>query len=306
MGHATGTIADVVLTDPARAADLDFVRDEHDTYVRRRFTFTPAAQRHHRILNTSFYLDNPDFFAPEHRNPTLSAVFLGIAIPPIGRAILAEAIRQRHVGPRPYPVAAHVRNVLRRPWRALADVTDVLGRRYLSRVRKPGFLLRNDGGRYSLHYHGEQLPNPDSRLMLRVDESGARVLRIDFRYLEADIDSLLRCHDLLDQELRSAGLGRLEYRAPDAAGRRASAWAQTTDGFHSIGTTRMSEQAGDGVVDPHCRVHGIANLYIASTSVLPTAGEANPTFIGTALALRLAHHLAQARTAERSAATAGA
>jgi choline dehydrogenase-like flavoprotein len=295
MGHATGSIADIVLDEPARAADLDFTRDEHDTYVRRRFTFTPAAQRRHRILNTSFYLDNPDFFAPEHLNPTLSAVFLGIAIPPIGRAILAEAIRQRHVGPRPYRVRAHIRNVLRKPWQAAADVGDILRRRYLSRVRKPGFILRNDGGRYALHYHAEQLPNPDSRISLRVDDSGNHVLHVDFRYLEADIDSLLRGHDLLDRELRSAGIGRLIYRAPDAEGRRASTWAQTTDGFHSIGTTRMSTDPQTGVVDADCRVHGVANLYIASTSVLPTSGEANPTFVGTALALRLAHHLAAIR-----------
>lgn len=292
MGHATGSIADIVVDDPRRAADLDFVRDEHDTYIRRRFTFTPEAQRRHRILNTSFYLDNPDFFAPQHKNPTLSAVFLGIAIPPIGRAILAEGIRQRHVGPRPYRIGAHLGNILRKPWQAAVDVFDILQKRYLSAVRKPGFLLRNDGGRYALHYHGEQLPRSDSRITLRVDESGTEVLHVDLRYTEADVDSLVRGHDLLDRELRAARVGRLEYRAAGADAIRASTWAQTTDGFHSIGTTRMSDDPREGIVDANCRVHGTANLYIASTSVLTTSAEANPTFVGAALALRLAHHLA--------------
>jgi choline dehydrogenase-like flavoprotein len=295
MGHATGTIADIVLDEPARAADLDFVRDESDTYIRRRFTLTEDAQRRHGLLNTSFHLDNPAFYAHEHRNATLSAVFLGIAIPPIGRAILAEGIRLRHVGPRPYRVAAHVGNVLRTPWRAFADVVGILRRRYLSRVRKPGFLLRNDAGRYALHYHGEQLPHPDSRLTIAADETGAEVLRVDFRYTEADVDSLLRCHEILDGELRSAGIGRLEYHAPDATATRAAAWEQATDGFHSIGTTRMSADPALGVVDGDCRVHGVANLYIASSSVLPTSAEANPTFIAAALAVRLAHHLAARR-----------
>jgi len=294
MGHATGSIADIVLDDPARAADLDFVRDEHDTYIRRRFTLSEDAQRRHRVLNTSFYLDNPPFYEYEHRNPTLSAVFLGIAIPPVGRMILAEGIRLRHVGPKPYRVGKHIGNIVRRPFRAAGEVIDILRRRYLSNVRKPGFILRNDGGRYALHYHGEQLPNPDSRMMLRGDGT----LRIDYRYLEADVDSLLRCHELLDRELRAAGLGRLEYLAADPEAIRAHAWEQTTDGFHSIGTTRMSADPGEGVVDAECRVHGIPNLYIASSSVFPTSAEANPTFLAAVLAVRLAHRLAGGETPE--------
>ena len=46
-----------------------------------------------------------------------------------------------------------------------------------------------------------------------------------------------------------------------------------------------------GVVDEDCRVHGVANLYVAGSSVFPTAGAANPTLTITALALRLADHL---------------
>ena len=42
---------------------------------------------------------------------------------------------------------------------------------------------------------------------------------------------------------------------------------------------------------PSCRVFGIANLYIAGSSVFPTSGCANPTLTVTALALRLADHL---------------
>jgi choline dehydrogenase-like flavoprotein len=38
-------------------------------------------------------------------------------------------------------------------------------------------------------------------------------------------------------------------------------------------------------------VHGVANLYVAGSSVFPTSGYANPTFTIVALALRLADHL---------------
>ena len=58
-----------------------------------------------------------------------------------------------------------------------------------------------------------------------------------------------------------------------------------------MGTTRMSADPAQGVVDADCRVHGMANLYVAGSSVFPTCGSANPTLTIVALALRLAAHL---------------
>ena len=60
---------------------------------------------------------------------------------------------------------------------------------------------------------------------------------------------------------------------------------------HFIGTTRMSTDPKTGVVDPDCRVHGVANLFISSSSVFPTSSHANPTLTIVAMALRLADHL---------------
>jgi choline dehydrogenase-like flavoprotein len=58
-----------------------------------------------------------------------------------------------------------------------------------------------------------------------------------------------------------------------------------------MGTTRMSISPRDGVVDTNCRVHGVANLYLAGSSVFPCAGHANPTLTLVALSVRLAAHL---------------
>lgn len=295
MGHATGSIADIVLTDPADFDALDFHRDAFDSYTRRRFTFGDETLREHQLLNTSFYVDNPPFWDHRHRNATLSAVFLALVVPPVGRRILAEGIRLRHIGTPPRRYWPHVVNVLRRPWRALVDTSDILRRRYLSPVRKPGFLLRTESGRYAIHYHAEQVANPDSRILLngRVNADGTPAMDIDFRYTDRDVDSILRLHALLDERLRASGRGRIEYLDPEDR-RAAGVWEQAIDGFHHIGTTRMSARPGDGVVDADCRVHGVDNLYIASSSVLRTSAEANPTFTTVCLALRLAHHLAAA------------
>jgi choline dehydrogenase-like flavoprotein len=56
----------------------------------------------------------------------------------------------------------------------------------------------------------------------------------------------------------------------------------------------MSADPREGVVDEHCQVHGVANLFIGGSGVFPTAGHANPTLTIVALAIRLAAHLKRA------------
>jgi len=60
---------------------------------------------------------------------------------------------------------------------------------------------------------------------------------------------------------------------------------------HPCGTTRMGLDPTTSVVDAQCKSHDHHNLYIASSSVFPTMGTANPTLTIAALALRIADHL---------------
>ena len=53
----------------------------------------------------------------------------------------------------------------------------------------------------------------------------------------------------------------------------------------------MSADPRAGVVDEHTRVHGIDDLFVAGSSVFPTAGCANPTLTLMALALRTAERI---------------
>jgi choline dehydrogenase-like flavoprotein len=68
-------------------------------------------------------------------------------------------------------------------------------------------------------------------------------------------------------------------------------------GFHHMGTTRMAAEPSGGVVDVNCLVFGTTNLYVAGSSVFPTGGCANPTFMIVTLAHRLVDHLTRDRGA---------
>ncbi len=136
----------------------------------------------------------------------------------------------------------------------------------------------------------EATPNPDSRITLgtRVDRFGMPRVQVDWRLNSSDRRGLERLLDLLQAQFARLQLGSLVLdRAQDEAG-----WpASMTGGKHHMGTTRMHPDPREGVVDADCRVHGCTNLYIAGSSVFPTAGYANPTLTIVALAIRLAEHI---------------
>jgi choline dehydrogenase-like flavoprotein len=293
MGHLSGKIADIVLSDPGSAAVHDFYL-EGGAFVRRRFTLTPKVMAKERLLNIAFWVDNPRFYQPEHRNGVLSLAWLVLAIAPIGRRLASEAVRVKHVGQSPYRWREHLQNLIWSPIATASDILTILHEHFWSSPRKPGFLVKSQGGRYALHYHAEQAPNRSSLVKLGTtrDVLGLPFLEIDLQFTRRDAASVARAHELLDRSLRDSGLGRLEYRELLLEARIQSIMQQASDGFHQMGTTRMAASPGDGVVDPNCRVHGTDNLYIASSSVFPSSGQATPTFVAVALAFRLAAHLA--------------
>ena len=53
----------------------------------------------------------------------------------------------------------------------------------------------------------------------------------------------------------------------------------------------MGANPKHSVVDADCKVHSVANLYVAGSSLFPTYGASNPTLTLVALALRLADRL---------------
>jgi choline dehydrogenase-like flavoprotein len=119
----------------------------------------------------------------------------------------------------------------------------------------------------------EDLPNPDSRVTLK---DGRVVLYWKRSNWETHLALVARLKALM----RRAGYPVVLSRAFD---RRTPS--------HQCGTLRMGADPGTSVVDPECRSHDLANLYITDASVLPTSAAVNPALTVAALALRAADHI---------------
>jgi choline dehydrogenase-like flavoprotein len=164
----------------------------------------------------------------------------------------------------------------------------VLFRRYCLKRKLPGIFLYNPENRYALHFHAEQMPDSANRMALAAD---GETLEIHYQLADADVNSVIRTHELLDQWLRQCGCGELEYWFPRDE-LPAAIRGMSRDGIHQSGTTRMADRPEDGVVDRNLRVWGTSNLHVCSSSVFPTSGQANPTYFTGVFAVRLAQQLA--------------
>lgn len=145
---------------------------------------------------------------------------------------------------------------------------------------------------YELDHRIEQAPNPESRVLLSRERDALGNQRADLRWElgRVDFETFQKGQKLVAGALSAAGYGRfnLENLSPEFI--RANAKGH----YHHIGTTKMSHSPNDGVVDRDCKVHGVANLYVAGSSVFPTAGYSGPTMMLMALGIRIAEHLARA------------
>lgn len=293
MGHLEGRIAEIAFERRGADRDFDFFIDAAGRYVRRRITIAPDTRRRHDLLNLAAWPDNPALGDPGHRSAILSLAYLSLAAPGLGRLLAPEAIRRKHLDGGVAELGRHLGNIVRGAPEAVIEAARYLYRRYAARPHLPGFFIPNAARRYALFYHAEQAPNRNSRVTLvdARDALGMRRLKIDLRFGDIDARSVVASHAIIDRGLRRTGLGRLAYTVPEED-RLARVLEQATDGYHQIGTARMAEQPRDGIVDRDCRVHGSPNLFVASSAVFPSSGQANPTLLVAALSVRLAAHLA--------------
>lgn len=182
-------------------------------------------------------------------------------------------------------------------WRTLKRVTRAA--QNVVDPARPWLAHRLGMAELAIVVRAEQAPNPHSRVKLgnERDALGMPRIELDWRLNEQDVSSVAGLVRALGRVLAHKKLGRVELA--DWLEDPASGWVtdplismHTIGGYHHMGTTRMSSDRATGVVDAHCRVHGIANLHVAGSSVFPTGGWANPTLTIMALALRLGDRIA--------------
>jgi choline dehydrogenase-like flavoprotein len=291
MGHISGDIAIVHFMTPPKDTIYGFDRDQDNIYLRRRFSFTREFLNKNQLPNIVAWLGAPKFGDPSHKNGILSSAFLALNLPILKNYLTSTAMQKAAIGKEDKGIYwAHVMNVLKDFKQALTFVPTFGYGRYIAKRKIPALFVYSAANEYPLHYHSEQVPNVNSTVTLsdERDGIGMRRLNIDLQFTQQDVDGVVKAHQYWDEYLRKHNCGYLKYVASDL---KASVWDQAKDGFHQVGTTRMSAHPSDGVVGTNCNIHGFDDLFVASSSVFVTSGQANSTFMIVAFALRLANHL---------------
>jgi choline dehydrogenase-like flavoprotein len=141
---------------------------------------------------------------------------------------------------------------------------------------------------FEMVHQTEQSPDPGNRITLadETDALGRRLPLLTWRWTPEDRRRITRSRDLYAEAFRKARLGTVIQGDWDGGQPR-----MLGGNHHHMGGTRMAADPARGVVDVDTKVFGVANLFVAGSSVFPGGGSVNPTLTIVALALRLASHL---------------
>jgi glucose dehydrogenase len=145
---------------------------------------------------------------------------------------------------------------------------------------------RRYGHEMGIHIQGDMLPAAENRMSLStgsVDRFGDPVPRIEMKLGREDVAALHRGAEVASRVFT-------EMNAQEVHGRKVN-----VIGNHIIGTTRMGSDPKRSVCDAWGRCHELDNLYVAGSSLFPTAGCGSPTLTIAALSLRTADHIATRR-----------
>jgi choline dehydrogenase-like flavoprotein len=137
----------------------------------------------------------------------------------------------------------------------------------------------------------EQLPHRANRISLsdQLDRLGVPQVRLDWAPRATEERTFRSAIDRLGRYWRLAGLDRLCPLVWNAITDPAATVIAAAEACaHPSGTTRMGTDPRKSVVGPDLRCHDLPNVAVASASVFPAAGSANPTFTIMRLAMRLA------------------
>jgi choline dehydrogenase-like flavoprotein len=151
--------------------------------------------------------------------------------------------------------------------------------------------------RFFLMANAESEPMHASRIILsdQLDRYGLNKPQVNWLISDLTLKALKAYGTALKNTLESANIAEVKlspYLTDPAANWKERAYSL----YHHMGATRMSSSPKGGVVDSYGRVHGIDNLYVAGTSILPSGSSSNPSYTALALAFRTAEHMLVQKT----------
>ena len=292
MGHISGDVGKVTFKPSNGKVIWDYETTKYGVYARRAIALTPQTQRKYQLMNLRAILHYPEMSDPTHGNGILSAMYLVKSLLLLRQTSRIYYSKNLDTSGLKTTLMSHLQNIFQDLDQLGGFSCKWLNQRLLSKRQLPSVVLGSQSNIYTLHFDAEQSPNYDSQVRLGNDRDvfGLNRLKVDWRYTDQDIQNVINSYQIIAQTLTTTGAGKLEFsleQMPDLIKQNLGV------GSHHIGTTRMADNPTKGVVDRDCKVHGIGNLYIASSSVFPTSSYANPTLTIVAIALRLAAHLKQ-------------
>lgn len=285
--HIAGNLGKLTIFGPTSQVRHSYEVSAEGIYCRRRISLTAETQRKIHAGNMVARLHFPKIVDPSHKIGVLSGLFLA------KNFISYEYGKRLKDGQATAPTyLKHFKNIILDPIDTFKFLYHWITKRTLAKRKFPSVILCNKINQFTLEIHGEQYPNPNSRVTLldEKDALGMPKVNIDWQYLPEDIESVRRTLNVFAEEFNKSGIGTFEF---DSQRLEEDLTRYGAYGGHHIGTTRMGSDPQSSVVDANCKVHHVDNLYIASSAVFPTSGQANPTLTIVALSLRLADHLAQ-------------
>jgi choline dehydrogenase-like flavoprotein len=234
----------------------------HGTCIASQFALTPEVQKEEGLLNSRVWF---------------VSLFPGEGTESV-QALIRCYLRLSRADEMAHKLSRDILAILSDPYNA--------ARFAIARMFQPRSLIKD----VKLQAIVEPAPDPESRITLSNlrDRLGMPRVRVSWRLGSLVSRTFNRTFEIFSEELRQRGIAVVKQDAPLDG----EDWPVHLEGtWHHMGTTRMHDSPKEGVVDRNCRVHGMTNLYVAGSSVFPTAGANFPTLTLVALACRLAERL---------------
>ncbi|MCC9167527.1 GMC oxidoreductase [Pontibacter harenae] len=267
MTHIVGTYAKI---NPYNRENIMFgFEKDKDVYCRRRWGFTEAAQEENRLMNTIFYLSHP--VSVDKRGFAFTSIYN------TAKLLVSET---------------GFRDSLRKAAKRADYMSRGFGNFY--NLGLPSLLPSKNSPYWGLLFQAEQTPNRESRVSLsdtERDAFGMYRAKVKIAFNDRDIESLVNAHNIFMKRFKECSVGEAVYTEEGLREFLKGLLSNYNSYAHHIGTTKMSDNPKNGVVDKNSKVFGIDNLFVASSSTFPTSSHANPTLTVVAQSLMLADHL---------------